>query len=32
MEVMESLPDTSDIEFEPPKLMDIVKPFDFDAD
>ena len=32
LEVMESLPDTSDIEFEPPKLMDIVKPFDFDAD
>ena len=30
--VMQSLPDTSDIEFEPPKLMDIVKPFDFDAD
>ena len=29
---MESLPDTSDIEFEPPKLMDVVKPFDFDAD
>ena len=32
LEVMESLPDTSDIEFEPPKLMDVVKPFDFDAD
>ena len=32
LEVMQSLPDTSDIEFEPPKLMDIVKPFDFDAD
>ena len=32
LEVMQSLPDTSDIEFEPPKLMDVVKPFDFDAD
>lgn len=32
LEVMESLPDTSDIEFEPPKLTDIVKPFDFDPD
>ncbi len=32
LEVMESLPDTSDIEFEPPKLTDIVKPFDFDMD
>ena len=32
LEVMQSLPDTSDIEFEPPQLMDVVKPFDFDAD
>ena len=32
LEVMQSLPDTSDIEFEPPKLMGVVKPFDFDAD